>query len=481
MKIQNVLHVIGAFLCFLALSMIAPLAVSLIYRDGTTHAFLISMAVTILTGGVLWKLTPSRPAIAIREGFAVVTFSWISMALFGSLPFLISGHIPGITDAFFETMSGFTTTGATILEDIEIMPRGLLFWRSLIQWLGGMGIIVLSIAVLPLLGVGGMQLFKAEVPGPTKDKLSPRVRDTAKILWGVYVLLSGAQALLLVLGGMGLFDALCHTFTTMATGGFSNYNDSVGHFQSPFIQYVFIFFMIMAGVNFSLHFRTLRGDFRAYRRDGEFVFYLSLILIGTLVIGLAMGYSGAFGNFEETFRHSLFQTVSIMTTTGYVTADYEYWPFVAQAVLFLFMFVGGCAGSTGGSIKNIRILLLLKATVSEIRKLVHPHAVIPVRIGGVTVSRDIIANILGFFFLYILIFVLGFAAMAAFGLDKTSAMTSVAATLGNIGPGFGAVGPAQTYAHLPLAAKWLMAFFMLTGRLEIFTVMVLFSRTFWRV
>jgi len=473
--------VIGVFLCFLALSMVFPLIVALVYNDGTVRAFVISLIVTVLCGFLFWKLTPGSGQISIREGFAIVTFSWTAMAVFGSLPFLISGHIPGITDAFFETMSGFTTTGATILEDIEVMPRALLFWRSLTQWLGGMGIIVLSVAVLPLLGVGGMQLFKAEVPGPTKDKLSPRVKDTAKILWGVYVLLSAAETLMLVIGGMSFCDALCHTFTTMATGGFSNYNASIGYFQSSYIQYVFIFFMFMAGVNFSLHFRTLKGNFRAYRRDGEFLFYITLILLGTLCIALAAGFSKTFPTSGETIRHALFQSVSIMTTTGYVTADYELWPYFAQAILFVFMFVGGCAGSTGGSIKNVRILLLLKATFSEIRKLIHPHAVIPVRIRGKTVSPDIIAQILGFFFLYILIFVLGSAAMAAMGLDMLSAMSSVAATLGNVGPGFGAIGPTQTYAALPAAAKWLLAFFMLAGRLEIFTVMVLFSRSFWRV
>ena len=480
MKIHHVLHVIGVFLCFLALSMLLPLVVALVYRDGTVQAFAASLVVTVLAGALLWRFTPRAESISVREGFAIVTFSWIAIAAFGSLPFLISGQIPGVTDAFFETISGFTTTGATILEDIEIVPKGLLFWRGLIQWLGGMGIIVLSIAVLPLLGVGGMQLFRAEVPGPTKDKLRPRVKDTAKILWGVYVIFSVAETLLLVLGGMDLFDALCHTFTTMATGGFSTYNASIGHFHSPFIQYVFIFFMFVAGVNFSLHFRVLRGSVRAYGRDGEFRFYLAMVLAAALIVFAANGFS-KLGSTEETIRHSLFQTVSIMTTTGYVTADYEAWPFVNHAVLLLLMFVGGCAGSTGGSIKNVRILLLLKATFSEIRKLLHPHAVVPVRVSGKPVSDQIIANVLGFFFLYILIFAVGSAVMAAFGLELRSALSSVAATLGNVGPGLGAVGPTQTYAPLPIGAKWFLCFFMLTGRLEIFTVMVLFSRSFWRV
>ena len=472
---------IGAFLCFLALSMIFPLLVSLYYQDNTTIAFAISLSVTILSGLLLWKFTPAGDQIRIRDGFAIVTFSWIFMAAFGSLPFLISGEIPSVTDAFFETMSGFTTTGATILEDIEVVPRALLFWRSLIQWLGGMGIIVLSVAVLPLLGVGGMQLFRAEVPGPTKDKLSPRVRDTAKILWGVYVLISAVETVLLMIGGLNLYDALCHTFTTMATGGFANYNASIGHFQNPFVQYVFIVFMFMAGVNFSLHFRMLKGDLRACWRDSEFLFYVTLLLIGTLVLGLATGFSSTFSTTGETIRHSLFQSVSIMTTTGYVTADYETWPYVAQALIFLFMFVGGCAGSTGGSIKVVRLLLLLKATISEIKKLIHPHGVIPVRIGGKPVSRDIISNILGFFFLYILIFYVGFLVMSALGLDMRSALSSVAATLGNVGPGFGVIGPTHTYATIPAAGKWFLTFLMLTGRLEIFTVIILFSRSFWKV
>ena len=409
----------------------------------------------------------------------MVTFGWLFFSLFGSLPFLLSGAIPSFTDAFFETMSGFSTTGATILTDIEVLPMGILFWRSLTHWIGGMGIIVLSLAILPFLGVGGMQLFKAEVPGPVADKLTPRITETAKILWAVYVLITAAETVLLMFGGMTLFDALCHSFGTMATGGYSTKNASIGAFNSAYIDYVVIFFMLLAGINFALHFRVLRGDIKAYFRNQEFLVFFSIIGMAFLLIGLDT-FFGQYPDTELAVRKTLFQVVAILTTTGYGTADYELWAFSSQLILFFLMFVGGCAGSTGGGMKVMRIHLLVKFVFSEITRLLHPHAVVPVRIGKNVVPREVVTNVVGYFILFMLLFIFGVLIMAALGMDIVTAFGAVAASLGNIGPGLGEVGPTDNYAHLPVMGKWVLAILMLAGRLEVFTVVILFSPSYWR-
>ena len=480
MNFRALFHVVSLLVLFLGLSMAIPIPFSLFYDDGNVPAFLISMAVCFGAGLPVYLLTREKETdLMIREGFAIVAFGWCAMALFGSLPFVVSGAIPGFTDAFFETMSGFTTTGATILTDVPSISHGLLLWRSFTQWLGGMGIIVLSIAILPFLKVGGMQLYKAEVPGPGKDKLRPRIRDTAKLLWKVYLLFSGLEVILLMLGGMSFFEALCHTFTTMATGGFSTENASIGAFHSPFIEYVVILFMLIAGTNFVLHFRFLTGEGKAYFKDEEFRYYLGIIGAYTAVLFVDTWLTHH-GEGEEAFRESLFQTVSMVTTTGFGTADYELWSPLAQMVLFICMFVGGCAGSTGGSIKVVRHLLLLKICRSEIRKVVHPTAILPVRYHRKAVPIEVLTNIMGFFLFYFIMFLAGAAALSLFGIDLKSAFGAVAATLGNVGPGLGTVGPSHNYAHLPLLAKWILSFLMLVGRLEIFTVLVIFTPTFWK-
>jgi trk system potassium uptake protein TrkH len=459
--------------------MLLPLPFSFYYGGGDHHALLISAAVTAMVGFLAYRFTTLERTLRAREGFAIVTFGWLGFSVFGSLPYLLSGAIPSFTDAFFETISGFTTTGATILTDIEELPHGLLFWRSLTHWLGGMGIIVLSLAILPFLGVGGMQLFKAEVPGPVADKLTPRVTETAKILWGVYVLLSAVQTLLLILGGMTLFDALCHTFGTMATGGYSTRNASVGAYDSAYIDYVITAFMFLAGANFSLHYRFLRGQWWAYRRDREFLVYAGIVLVATGVIGAELWWYN-YDSFAEALRYALFQVVSIQTTTGYGTADYEHWSPSSQYVLWILMFVGGCAGSTGGGMKVMRLHLLFKFSVAEFTRLLHPNAVVPVRMRKVAVPREVVTTILGFFVLYIFLFTLGVLLMTLLGLDILSALGAVAATLGNIGPGLGAVGPTDNYAFIPAIGKWILSLLMLLGRLEIFTVLVLFSPAFWK-
>lgn len=478
MRIASVIHIEGLLLMFLAIAMLLPIPFSLYYGDSYLP-FITSSGITFFVGLIAYSVTRFKQDIRAKEGFAVVTFGWLFFSLLGSLPFLLSGAIPSFTNAFFETMSGFTTTGASILTDIERLPHGVLFWRSLTHWIGGMGIIVLSLAILPFLGVGGMQMFKAEAPGPVADKLTPRITGTAKILWGVYVLLSGLEAGLLMLGGMTPFDALCHTFGTMATGGYSTRNGSIGAYESAYIDFVVIFFMILAGTNFSLHYRFLKRDFGSYFRNQEFLFFLSLIGIATLIIGADV-YLNHFRNFGEALQKTLFQVVSIVTTTGYGTADYEKWKFSSQFTLFMLMFFGGCAGSTGGGIKIIRIFVLVKLVFVEITRLIHPRAVVPVRIGDTIVTRDVLMNVLGFFVLFILVFTIGVTIMSTMGLDMATSFGAVAATLANIGPGLGEVGPTDNYAHMPAVGKWVLAALMLMGRLELFTVIILLSPFYWQ-
>lgn len=479
MHISSVINIICLLLMFLAAAMLLPIGFSLYYHDADYISLLVSALITFGIGVAGFRFSRFERDLRPKEGFAVVTLGWLAFSLCGSLPYIVSGAIPSFTDAFFETMSGFTTTGATILTDIERLPHGVLFWRSLTHWIGGMGIIVLSLAILPFLGVGGMQLFKAEVPGPVADKLTPRITETAKILWGVYVLLTLIETALLMLGGMNLFEALCHAFGTMATGGYSTRNASIGGYSSIYIDFVVIFFMIMAGTNFSLHYRFFKGDFLVYFRNQEFLFFLSIIGLNTFLIGLDTFFQND-KMLLKAFQDTLFQVVSILTTTGYGTADYEQWSFSSQIILLFLMFIGGCAGSTGGGMKVIRLFVLGKFVVSEIVRLLHPHAVVPVRIGKTVVEREVIANIVGFFILFIFAFTFGVFVMTEMGLDLVSAFGAVAASLGNIGPGLGSVGPTDNYAHIPLLGKWFLSFLMLMGRLELFTVIILFSPSFWQ-
>ncbi len=479
MYYRIVLRILGLLLIFLGGAMLLPLPFSFYYGDGDYVALLISSGISLTFGMLAFLQSPRKRDLRPKEGFAVVTLGWVTFSLFGSLPYMLSGTIPSFTDAFFETMSGFSTTGATILTDIEALPHGILFWRSLTHWLGGMGIIVLSLAILPFLGVGGMQLFKAEAPGPVVDKLSPRITETAKILWLVYLGFTVAETILLLLGGMSLFDALCHTFGTMATGGFSNYNASAGHFGSAYIDFVIILFMLIAGTNFSLHYHWLKGDFKSLWKSEEFRFYISLITGVTLLISIDT-YMNVYGDTFETIQYTLFQVVSIVTTTGYGTADYEQWSASSQILLFALMFVGGCAGSTGGGMKVLRIYLLVKFSYSEIVKMIHPQAVVPIRIGSTIVDRKVMINIAGFFVIFALLTVIGSVIMAFMGLDILTALGAVTATINNIGPGLNKVGPTDNYAFIPDAGKWFLSFFMLMGRLELFTVIVLLAPSYWK-
>ena len=481
MDFKVILHIIGFLLLLTGSLMLTAIPFSIYYKTDDIPAILISGISTSFFGFMLWFLTRKNDnrEIKKREGYLIVSLGWIAMSLFGTLPFIIYGSIPSFTDAFFETMSGFTTTGASILTDIEALPHGLLFWRSMTHWIGGMGIIVLSLAILPILGIGGMQLYQAEVAGPTKDKIHPRVRETAKRLWGIYVILTGAEAIFLMIGGMNLFESLCHSFATLATGGFSPKNASIAFYQSPFIEYVIIVFMFLGGTNFALHYFALHGRLSFYFKDSEFRFYFTFILI---TVGLTTLYLFLINDqtLESAFRHSAFSIMTILSSTGFVTVDYEKWaPFFTHFFLFLLLF-GACAGSTSGGVKMVRYQLLLKNSLLELKRLIHPSAVLPVRQNGRTISPDIITKVAAFVLMYLAIFGLSSLIMSILGLEITSAMGSVAACMGNIGPGLGSTGPVTNFSSVPDPGKWLLSFDMLLGRLELYTVLMILRPSFWR-
>ena len=481
MRWHYIFNVVGILSIFIGLILALPLGVDYLYGGGELLAFTKAMGVTLVAGVLLILFFRSPPSdhISPREGMAIVSLSWMAMGFYGALPFYFSGDIPGFSDALFESVSGFTTTGSSILTNIEALSKGLLFWRSLTQWLGGMGIIVLSLAILPFLGVGGMQLFKAEVPSPVPDKLKPRIRETALILWKVYILFTVAETILLMLGGMDLFDALCHTFTTLPTGGFSTKNSSLAHFDSAYIDWVVIFFMILAGINFTLHFQLLRGQPLAFWKDSECRFFLGLLLVLGLAVSINI-FGDQYHSLGQAIRYGVFQVVSIVTTTGFATADYELWPAMAQVIILFAMFVGGSAGSTGGGMKCLRIMLCFKFCYRELFSLIHPRAVSRIRVNRQVVADPIIHSVLGFLALYLGLFAAGAIALAAIGVDFTTSLTTVASSIGNIGPAFGAAGPVENYALLPLAAKWVLIWCMLLGRLEIYTVIILLVPEFWR-
>jgi len=483
MSLRHILNVVGLLQIFSALAMAVAGLVSLLYCDGDSAGIFLAAALTLVFGLVSYHLTKFKGEISSREGFAIVTFAWTGAAIFGALPYLFTGVIEGFIPAVFESMSGFTTTGATVFTAIEDLPHGILFWRSFTHWLGGMGIIVLAIAILPYLGVGGMQLFKAEVPGPTPERLRPRITQTAKLLWYVYLGMTVLQTILLMFGGMDLFDASTHTFATLATGGFSTKNASIAHFQSPYIHYVIILFMYLAGINFALHFRAVTGHLD-YFKDHEWRFFTLLLLSAAgalLVLNLVGGaYPLTPGGVEHAFRDGLFQATSIGTTTGFVTADYELWVPAAQMIIFVLFFTGGMAGSTGGSMKSVRVLLLLKQTAMELRKHLHPRAVLLARVGRRVVKEEVLANVLGFVILYALLFLAGAMVLALLGVDFLTALGASAATVGNIGPGLGGVGPTDHYGWMSDSSLTVMSFLMLVGRLEIYTVLLLFHPETWR-
>jgi len=495
MNVRLTLRIQGGLLLFLGGALLTPVPLSLWYRrpgevhDGGLWAFLGAALVTLAVGGVLHRFVDARGEMTHREGFGIVTFAWILYTVFGSLPLLLA-DVTGIDtpiDAFFEAASGFSTTGATVVTNLEGQPKSILFWRAMTHWLGGMGFIVLSLAILPLLGVGGMQLYEAEAPGPTKDRLRPRIQDTAKYLWSVYVLMTLAEILLLWAGEMDLFDAVCHAFASMATGGFSTRDASIAAYGS-YTHVVIGVFMFLAGANFSLHYYAFQGHLRHYWRSEEFRFYLAIVAASTAVITALIALEPRMpGNLLTRLRDAAFQTISLVSTTGFVTADFEKWPAMAQYVLVALMFVGGSAGSTAGSMKVLRLLLVLKHVYLQISRLIHPHEVRSLKLDGVPVSREVMQGVLGFFVLFMAIYLLAAVVMAGLlpansdgSADLVTAATAVISALGNVGPGLGTVGPTETYTHIPALGKFVLALCMLVGRLELFTVMVLFFPSFWR-
>ncbi|MDF1593243.1 MAG: TrkH family potassium uptake protein [Desulfobacterales bacterium] len=481
MRWRYILNIIGILNIFLGFSMVFALLWGVYYQDGSVQPLTKSLIITLLSGLLvyLFSRSPKTDYISHKEGMAIVAIGWIVIGFFGALPFYIGGTFDLFVDAYFESVSGFTTTGSSVMTNIESVAKGLLFWRSLIQWLGGMGIIVLSVAILPFLGVGGMQLYKAEVPSPVPDKLKPRVRDTAMILWKVYALISVAQVILLMFGGMDLFDSVCHTFTTMPTGGFSPKNASVAHYNSTYIDMVINFFMLAAGINFALHYQFLRGKPLVFWKDSECRFFLVTVMVVTAIVSFDV-YGSVYKTIGQALRYGSFQVISILTTTGYATADYEQWPAFSQLVLLLCMFIGASAGSTGGGMKCLRVMLYLKYCYRELFSLIHPHSVTQIKIQGKPVPEDVMRSVLGFMGLYTGLFAVSAVLLAWLGVDLVTSIAAVAAALGNIGPGLGMVGPVDNFAQIPYMGKWLLVWCMLLGRLEIYTVIILLVPEFWR-
>ncbi len=482
MNWQAIFRALGVIIFMVSIFMLAPMMVALI--EGNPEfmmPFILPFFVGISLSLVILIFTHRHKELMTpRDGFLLVSLAWILMSAIGALPFVIDGSIPAYTDAFFETMSGFTTTGASILSNIEALPRPLLFWRSLTHWLGGMGIVVLAVALSPLLGIGGLQLMKAEAPGPDVDRLTNRIAGTAKILWMIYLGMTVLETSLLMIGGMDLFDALTHTFGTLATGGFSPKNASVGHYTSPYIQNVITLFMILAGMNFIMHYRLLTGQFRILRQNSELKVYLSIFFVAGLIMAVNLQRSGTYAHFSTSLRHAGFQTASILTTTGYATADFALWPGLSQALLFALMFIGGCAGSTGGGVKVIRIAALLKKSFTEMYYLIRPRGVFTVHIDKRRLRKTTLHTISGFVILYLFFIILTTIVVSSDGHDLLTSLTTALATLGNIGPGFSLIGPSRNYAFFSDPIKWYLSAMMMLGRLEIYTVLVLFLPKFWQ-
>lgn len=462
-----------------ALALLPPLGIALYVGERDFWAFVVTIIIIAPIGVTLARTRVKLAGIGYREGFFIATGGWFLVAFFGSLPFMFSGTIPNFFDAFFESTSGFTTTGATVLTDIEALSRSMLFWRSFTHWLGGMGVIVLTLALIPSLKISGMKLFKAEVPGPTKSKVLPRVAQTSRELYKIYLIITLAEIGALKLVGLDWFDALIHTFGSVATAGFSSYNASIAALQNPAAEMIITFFMFICGLNFALHYYSLRGNLRPLWLDPESRLYFTITILAMGLIGFNL-MTQLHYDAGSALRLSAFQTVSIITTTGFATTDYNHWPVFSQGVLFLLMFIGGCAGSTSGGIKHVRYLILFKTASRQIMKLLHPKAVVPVRIGGDIIPEDLVESVLVFFFLYFVILLATTMAITAMGVELFTALSAVIATLGNIGPGFGPVGPVGNYALIPGLGKLLLSLCMLVGRLEIYTVLVALSARFWK-
>jgi trk system potassium uptake protein TrkH len=476
-----IFRILGILLMVFSIALIPPILVSLIYQDSALNAFLSALGITFATGAVFWfPVRRRRQELRTRDGFVVTALFWMVLALSGSLPLMLADS-PGLsfTDAFFESLSGWTTTGATVITGIDGLPQSILFYRQLLQWLGGMGIIVLAVAILPMLGIGGMQLYRTETPGPMKDnKLTPRITETAKTLWYIYLALTIACAIGFYFAGMNLFDAICHAFSTVAIGGFSTHDASIGYFDSGPIEAVAIFFMIISAFNFALHFYTWRfRSIKHYFADSEVRTLLTVLLIAGIVTFVTLVTSKSYEP-NEALRFGLFELVSIATTTGFAAADFSLWPVFLPFLLFFLAFMGGCAGSTGGGLKVIRVLLIYKQGGREMKRLIHPNAIIPIRIGGRPIDDRVVEAVWGFFSVYLILYLIMTILLLATGLDFVTAFSAVGACINNLGPGLGDVS--AHYGEITDFAKWVLSFAMILGRLEIFTLLVLFTPAFWR-
>ncbi|WP_297675029.1 TrkH family potassium uptake protein [uncultured Bacteroides sp.] len=476
---KTVIRIIGILLLLETIMLLVCAGVSLYYQDEDLMDFCISAGITAGTGILmaLWGKNGKRQ-LTRRDGYVLVSFTWIAFSILGTFPFYISGYIPSITNAFFETMSGFSSTGATILDDIEALPHGLLFWRSMMQWIGGLGIIMFTIAVLPIFGVNGLQVFAAEASGPTHDKVHPRIGVTAKWIWSIYAGITGILVVLLMLGGMDWFDSVCHAFTTIGTGGFSTKQASIAYYNSPYIEYVLSVFMFVSGINFMLLLLFFNRKFKKAIHDAELKWYFWSVVLFTAAIAVILYYTQPMG-VEEAFRQSLFQVISLHTSTGFATNDYMLWPAVTWGLLTIVMLMGACAGSTTGGLKCIRMVILAKIARNEFKHILHPNAILPVRLNKQVIPPSVQSTVLAFCFIYAAISIVSVLIMMSLGIDFLESVGCVVSSISNMGPGLGDTGPAFSWNALPDLAKWLMSFLMLLGRLELFTVLLLFTPEFW--
>lgn len=482
MNIRSVLHVIAIPMFVIGIALVLCWGISCAQDNApdVRNGIAWSAGIALVCSFVLWITTLGPTELNRRDGFAVVTLGWIGVTLVGSLPYILTGVLRHPVDALFETMSGFTTTGASVLTDLESLPSVILFWRSMTQWFGGMGVLVLCVAILPFLGVGGMQIYKAEMPGPSADRLTPRIASTAKLLWGVYLLFTLVETGLLMIGPMDWFEALCHSFTTMSTGGFSTRSASIGAYDDIYVELVITVFMFLAGINFVHHYHAMTGRPGHYFRDKECAFYGVVWLLAVVFVTLNVWSTMNAVSLAEAARASLFTVTSIMTTTGFYTADFDQWHTASQICIVCLMFLGGCAGSTSGGIKQLRIYIVWKKLVRDVRRFVHPQGVFHVKLGDTPVSQEVVSHVTGFVLIFIGIFIFATLLMTFWMDDFTTAFSSVIATLGNIGPGLGAVGATQDYSGIPAAGKCLLILCMLLGRLELYTVLVFFLPRFWQ-
>ena len=479
MNFKMVLKSLGVLLICEAAAMLPSLIVAFIYKDEGITGFFYTIGIIVVLGMLLTRVKAESPNMYAKDGFAIVALGWILMSFLGALPFYFSLSIPSLIDSFFEAVSGFTTTGASILETVENLPNSLLFWRSFTHWIGGMGVLVLTLAILPSVNATSIFIMRAESPGPSPGRLVPKVGNTAKILYGIYLIITLAQVVLLLISGMPLFDSLVHTFGTVGTGGFSIKNMSIGAYNNVFSEVIITVFMLISGVNFSLYYQISKGNFKSFFRDEELRFYTIAVLASILLITVNL-HGSVFTSLGESLRHSSFQVASIITTTGYSSTNFDTWPTLSKLILFFLMFVGGCAGSTAGGLKNIRVLLMFKSAKTQLMKIIHPKGVYPVRFGGKVLDEKGLGEIMNFFFMYILVFVISVFFISTEGYDMTTTLTSAAATLGNIGPGLSLIGPMGNYSIMSPLSKIVLSFAMLIGRLEIYPILLLTVPTFWK-